>query len=190
MILNDARIAGLAADGMISPFVAASTKGPGGTSYGLSSMGYDVRVGNEWITYRTNNDVPLDPARALTEEEIRRTCADEFVLRPNAFVLACTLETLSIPRNCLGLVKDKSSLARFGITLQTTVLEPGWTGQVTLEIYNNNPRPVLLRAGQGIAQIIFERSAPCHVSYADRRGKYQNQMGVTLPRASTDEVAA
>lgn len=183
MILNDARITGLAAGGMITPFVAASTRGPGGTSFGLSSFGYDIRLGNEFVTYRTNNDVPLDPARELTEEEIRRTVAPEFVLRPNSFVLACTLETLSIPRDCLGLVKDKSSLARFGITLQTTVLEPGWTGQVTLEIYNNNPRPVLLRAGQGIAQVIFERGDPCHVSYADRKGKYQCQVGVTLPRA-------
>jgi dCTP deaminase len=182
MILNDIRIMGRAAVGMITPFVATSAKGPGGTSYGLSSFGYDVRLGREFVSYRTNNDVPLDPALDITEEEISRTVADQFVLRPNSFVLACTLEVLSIPRDCLGLVKDKSSLARLGITLQTTVLEPGWTGQVTLEIYNNNPRPVLLRAGQGIAQVLFERGEPCHVSYADRKGKYQGQQGVTLPR--------
>jgi dCTP deaminase len=190
MILSDIRIMGRAAVGMITPFVAHSAKGPGGTSYGLSSYGYDVRVGNEWVEYRTNNDAPLDPAVAVTEEEIRRTYADQFILRPNSFVLAHTMEVLSIPRDCLGLVKDKSSLARLGITLQTTVLEPGWTGQVTLEIYNNNPRPVLLRAGQGIAQVIFETGDPCHVSYADRKGKYQGQYGVTLPRATVDEVAA
>jgi dCTP deaminase len=183
MILSDIRIMGRAAVGMIAPFVATSTKGPGGVSYGLSSMGYDVRLGNKFVEYRRNNDVPLDPAEELTEEDVRRTTADEFVIRPNSFVLACTLETLSIPRDCLGLVKDKSSLARYGITLQTTVLEPGWRGQVTLEIYNNNPRPVLLRAGQGIAQVIFETGDPCHVSYADRGGKYQDQVGVTLPRA-------
>jgi dCTP deaminase len=189
MILNDIRIIGRAAVGMITPFVAHSTKGPGGTSFGLSSFGYDVRVGREWVEYRTNNDVPLDPSREITEEEVRRTTANVFVLRPNSFVLAHTMEILSIPRDCLGLVKDKSSLARLGITLQTTVLEPGWTGQVTLEIYNNNPRPVLLRAGQGIAQILFETGDPCYVSYADRKGKYQGQSGVTLPRSS-GEVAA
>jgi dCTP deaminase len=189
MILNDIRIMGRAAVGMITPFVAQSTKGPGGTSFGLSSFGYDVRLGREFVSYRTNNDVPLDPALEITEEDISRTYADQFVLRPNSFVLAHTLETLDMPRDCLGLVKDKSSLARCGLTVQNTVLEPGWRGQITLEIYNNGPRPVLLRAGQGIAQVIFERGDPCHVSYADRKGKYQDQSGVTLPRASV-EVAA
>jgi dCTP deaminase len=119
---------------------------------------------------------------------VKRTVADEFVLRPREFVLAHTIETLDMPRDCLGLVKDKSSLARCGLTVQNTVLEPGWRGQITLEIYNNGPRPVLLRAGQGIAQVIFERGEPCLVSYADRQGKYQDQRGVTLPRAT--EVAA
>ncbi len=183
MILNDVQITGLALGGMISPFVAQSTKGPGGTSYGLSSFGYDVRVGNEWVQYRANNDVPLDPANIL-DEDISRVWGDEFVLRQGQFVLACTLETLSIPRDCLGMVKDKSSLARCGITLQTTVLEPEWRGQITLEIFNNSPRPVVLRAGQGIAQVVFERGAPSRVSYADRKGKYQDQKGVTLPRAT------
>jgi dCTP deaminase len=182
MILNDIRIAGLAALGMIEPFVSQSTKGPGGTSYGLSSMGYDIRVGNEWVEYRRNNDEPLDPAN-IKEEDTRRVVADEFVLRQGAFVLACTIETIAMPRDLIGLVKDKSSLARCGLTVQNTVLEPGWCGQVTLEIYNNSPRPVLLRAGQGIAQVIFERGDPCAVSYADRKGKYQGQVGVTLPRS-------
>jgi dCTP deaminase len=182
MILNDIRIMGRAAVGMITPFVATSTQGPGGTSYGLSSFGYDVRVGREWVEYRRNNDEPLDPAN-IREDDTKRTVADEFVIRPGCFVLACTLEILSIPRDCIGLVKDKSSLARCGLTVQNTVLEPEWRGQVTLEIYNNSPRPVLLRAGQGIAQVIFETGDPCHVSYADRKGKYQDQQGVTLPRA-------
>lgn len=190
MILNDFQIIGHANQGMISPFVAHSTKGPGGTSYGLSSFGYDVRVGNEWVTYRRNNDVPLDPANIL-ESDTCRVVSDEFILRQGQFVLAHTIETLDLPRDCLGLVKDKSSLARCGMHVQNTVLEPGWRGQVTLEIFNNSPRPVLIRAGQGIAQVIFERGAPCMVSYADRKGKYQGQVGVTLPIASVaDEVAA
>lgn len=188
MILNDAQITGLAAGGMITPFVRTSTKGPGGTSYGLSSFGYDIRVGNEWVQYRRNNDEPLDPAN-IQESDTCRTVADEFVLRQGQFVLAHSLETLNIPRDCLGLVKDKSSLARCGLTVQNTVLEPEWLqGQITLEIFNNGPRPVLLRAGQGIAQVVFLRGAPCFVSYADRKGKYQGQTGVTLPRAT--EVAA
>jgi dCTP deaminase len=183
MILNDIAISGLARRGMIAPFVGHSAAGPGNTSYGLSSFGYDVRVGNEWVEYRTNNDVPLDPANIL-DDDVKRTVCDEFVLRPRQFVLARTVETLCIPRDCIGRVMDKSSLARFGITLQTTVLEPEWRGQVTLEIFNNCPRPVMLRAGQGIAQIVFERGEPCLVSYADRKGKYQDQVGVTLPRVT------
>lgn len=186
MILNDAQISDLAADGMIHPFVGESTKGPGGTSYGLSSFGYDVRVGNEWVTYKGvtcfGAHQPLDPAN-VTEDEVYRVRRNEFVLPAGGFVLAHTMETLSMPRDVVGKVTDKSSLARCGITLQTTVLEPGWSGQVTLEIYNNSPRSVLLRAGQGIAQILFFRGAPCRISYADRKGKYQDQRGVTLPRA-------
>jgi dCTP deaminase len=183
MILNDVQITGLAGGGMISPFVGESTKGPGGTSYGLSSYGYDIRVGDEWVTYRRNNDEPLDPANIL-DTDTCRTVADEFILRQGQFVLACTMETIAMPRDCVGMVMDKSSLARCGITLQTTVLEPEWRGQITLEIFNNSPRPVLLRAGQGIAQVIFHRGEPCFVSYADRKGKYQDQAGVTLPRCA------
>jgi dCTP deaminase len=183
MILNDFQIIGYANQGMISPFVPRSTKGPGGTSYGISSFGYDVRVGNEWVEYRANNDAPID-ALTLSDDDTRRTVSDEFILRPGKFVLAHTVETLDLPRDCLGLVKDKSSLARLGLHVQNTVLEPGWRGEVTLEIFNNGPRPVRLYAGQGIAQVIFERGNPCMVSYADRKGKYQNQVGVVLPRAS------
>lgn len=187
MILSDIQITGLAVGGMITPFVRTSTKGPGGTSYGLSSFGYDIRVGNEWVQYRRNNDEPLDPAD-IRDEDTCRTVADQFILRQGQFVLAHTIETLSVPRDCIGLVKDKSSLARCGLTVQNTILEPEWRGEITLEIFNNSPRPVLLRAGQGIAQVIFQRGAPCFVSYADRKGKYQDQTGVTLPRAT--EVTA
>ena len=187
MILNDVEITGLAAGGMIRPFVAVSTKGPGGTSYGLSSFGYDIRIGREWVEFRTNNDVPLEIGE-ITEDDVKRTRADEFVIRPGSFVLAHTMEFIDVPRDCLGFVTDKSSLARFGITLQTTVLEAGWRGQVTLELFNNNCRPVRLRAGMGVAQVVFQRGKPCRTSYADRKGKYQGQSGVTLPRAS--EVAA
>jgi dCTP deaminase len=179
---------GRAAVGMITPFVATSTKGPGGTSYGLSSFGYDVRVGREWVTYRRNNDEPLEIG-AISEDDVKRTFSDEFVLRPREFVLAHTMEIIDVPRDCLAFVMDKSSLARVGLHLQTTVLESGWRGRTTLEIFNNNCRPVRLRAGQGIAQVIFATGDPCRVSYADRKGKYQDQQGVTLPRSS-GEVAA
>lgn len=182
MILNDIQIAALARGGMITPFVGESTKGPGGTSYGLSSYGYDVRLGGEWVEFRTNNDAPLEIG-SLTEDDVKRTQADAFVLRPGAFVLAHTMEVIDMPRDCIAFVTDKSSLARFGITLQTTVLEPAWRGQVTLELFNNNCRPVRLHAGMGVAQVIFGRGNPCFVSYGDRAGKYQDQAGVTLPRS-------
>lgn len=182
MILNDIQIHGLARGGMVSPYVAESTRGPGGTSHGLSSFGYDVRLGGEWVSYRRNNDVPLDPGD-IRDEDVARSFSPEYVLRQGAFVLATTLETLALPRDVTGLVKDKSTLARVGLCLQNTVLEAGWRGQVTLELYNNGPRPVLLRAGQGVAQVLFLRGDPCAVSYADRKGKYQGQSGVTLPTA-------
>jgi len=141
-------------------------------------------VGDEWVEYWSHGRAPyLDPAN-ITEDDVFRRRSDEFVLPAGAFVLAHTVETLAMPRDVLGKVTDKSSLARCGITLQTTVLEPGWTGQITLEIYNNSPRAVLLRAGQGIAQVLFFKGSPCRVSYDDRKGKYQFQTGVTLPKGA------
>ena len=180
MFLSDKEIWDLCrAEHMIEPFEPKiSTRG--GVSYGLSSYGYDVRLGRDFKVYAGAG--LIEPANLQEYDIISLEDQDSYVLRPGGFVLAHTVEYLRMPRDITGLVKDKSTYARCGITLQTTVLEAGWEGQVTLEIFNNNHRPVRLCAGHGIAQIMFVRGNPCMVSYADRRGKYQGQTGVTMPR--------
>lgn len=176
MLLSDNEIA---LSGIIEPFEAEQVR-MAGTSYGLSSYGYDVRLGSEFVVIKPSAE-PLSP-EWIGEEDVERIVADRFILRPGAFVLAVTAEYLTMPADVTGLVCDKSSWARCGLSVQNTVLEPGWHGEVTLELHNQSPRPLLLTAGQGIAQVLFVRGEPCRTSYADRAGRYQGQRGVTLPR--------
>lgn len=182
MLMNDLTIAEYAlTSGMIRPF--QSTLITSGTSYGRSSFGYDLRLGTVFGTYRAGS-APLDP-KAVTSDDLDWTEADTFLLPPMGYCLAHSVETLRLPRHVTGTVHDKSSLARCGVQAMNTVLEAGWEGQVTLELTNHINRPVLLRAGEGIVQVLFHLgNAPCGVSYADRRGKYQHQTGVTLPRTT------
>lgn len=199
MILNDAQICDLAEGGMISPFVAESVKGPGGTSHGLSSCGVDIRLGDEWVVFRKpalwrrllgrgglrrHVNPPIDPEKPLETWRTRRWRAPKVVVPAGGFLLAHSLETVAFPRHVSAELKDKSTLARLGLSIQNTIMEPGWSGQITIEIHNSGPQDVLLRAGQGIGQLIFvPLSAPCRVSYADRAGKYMHQVGTVLPRA-------
>lgn len=182
MILADWEILELIDKGMIAPAERELVgRAEGCISHGLSSYGYDVRLGNEFVRYR-NRTTPLDPCR-VTEEDVDRFEAEEWRIQPNEFLLATTLETLRMPPDVTGLLHDKSTLARSGLSIQNTVIEAGFQGQVTVEIHNQQPFSVILRAGQGIGQILFLRGEPCHVTYADRKGKYQGQEGVVLPKA-------
>lgn len=183
-VLSDKSIRDLAHhEGLISPFEERLSQ-VGVISYGLSSFGYDVRLGTSFRLWQRWHDEPLDP---LNIDPARDSILFErhkpFPLEPGGFILAHTVEYLRIPENVTAYVKDKSTYARCGICVQNTVLEAGWEGQVTLEIYNYLPRPVLLRPGQGIAQVVFHYGwEACETSYAHRQGKYQGQTGVTLPR--------
>lgn len=184
MILNDHEICVLATrHQMIDPFVGHANKD--GISYGLSSYGYDVRLGRSFKAYIGGS--LLDPVH-VTEKDFVTFENEVYVIPPKGFVLAHTMEYLRLPRDVTGMVKDKSTYARCGITLQNTVLEAGWEGQVTLEITNHLDRPVVLRSGHGIAQVVFFQGTPCTVSYGDRKGKYQGQTGVTIPRLKTEEI--
>ncbi len=182
--------------GMISPFkselVSKYLKGKSLISYGLASAAYDARLSNEFAFY-VQRSIPLDPMKVSKADCCFRT-TDSFLLRPGEFVLCTTIETFIIPRNVVAMVAEKSTYKRCGISIGNTRLEPEWCGQITLEIKNDNPsRSVILRADEGIVAIEFhsleaqERenvSLPRgpRISYADRRGKYQNQVGVTLPK--------
>ena len=105
------------------------------------------------------------------------------IIPPNSFALGRTVEYFRVPRSVLTVCVGKSSYARCGIIVNVTPFEPEWEGFVTLEISNTTPLPAKIYAGEGIAQVLFfEADEQCEVSYADKRGKYQAQQGVVLPR--------
>ena len=109
--------------------------------------------------------------------------SDLCIVPPNSFALGRSVEYFRIPRKTLTICVGKSTYARCGIITNVTPLEPEWEGYVTLEVSNTTPLPARIYANEGIAQILFfESDEECEVSYKDKQGKYQAQVGVTLPR--------
>ncbi len=171
--------------GMIEPFSAEQVRHIDGRSiisYGTSSYGYDVRCASEFKIFTNINSSMVDP-KAFDANGFVDVETDVCIIPPNSFALARTVEYFRIPRDVLCICLGKSTYARCGQIINVTPLEPGWEGHVTLEISNSTSSPAKIYAGEGIAQMIFLQSdEACDVSYADRRGKYQGQTGVTLPR--------
>ena len=169
-------------NGMIEPFEEKQV-GDGKISYGLSSFGYDIRVSDEYKIFTNVNNSIVDPKDFDANSFIDykgKVC----IIPPNSFALARSIEYFRIPRDILTLCVGKSTYARCGIIVNVTPLEPEWEGHITLEFSNTTPLPAKIYANEGAAQVIFLQSdTPCDVSYADRKGKYQGQKGITLPRA-------
>ena len=166
---------------MIEPFVDKQQKN-GVISYGLSSYGYDIRVADEFKIFTNVNSAVVDP-KQFDKRSMVDFKGDICVIPPNSFVLAKTVEYFRIPRRVLTICVGKSTYARCGIIVNVTPFEPEWEGFVTLEISNTTPLPARIYANEGIAQVLFfESDAPCEVSYADKKGKYQNQKGIALPK--------
>ncbi|HRJ50048.1 MAG: dCTP deaminase [Phycisphaeraceae bacterium] len=176
----------------IDPFEAAE-KRPGRISYGVSSYGYDVRVGTRFKiftpTTRSGDIAVVDPKRfsddMMVEVDVAGNPPDRryVIIPPNSFALCETVEFLEIPRDVLAICVGKSTYARCGLIVNVTPLEPEWRGKVTLEISNTTPLPARVYANEGIAQLIFLRGDQvCRMSYADKAGKYQDQGGLTLPK--------
>jgi dCTP deaminase len=167
--------------GMISPFEERLQR-EGVISYGLSSYGYDARVSDEFKIFTNVNSAVVDPKAFDTSGFVDRK-AEVCTIPPNSFVLARTIERFRIPRDVLVICVGKSTYARCGIIVNVTPLEPEWEGHVTLEFSNTTPLPARLYANEGACQFLFLKAdSPCEVSYADRKGKYQGQQGVTLPK--------
>lgn len=167
--------------GMIEPFVEEQV-GKGVISYGLSSYGYDIRVADEFKVFTNVHSTIVDPKNfdPLSMVDFK---GEVCTIPPNSFALARTVEYFRIPRNVLTVCVGKSTYARCGIIVNVTPFEPEWEGYVTLEISNTTPLPAKIYATEGIAQVLFFQSDEmCTRSYADRKGKYQRQMGVVLPR--------
>ena len=167
---------------MISPFCETQV-GKGVVSYGLSSYGYDIRVGNEFKIFTNVNSTIVDP-KNFDENSVVDFIGDVCIVPANSFALARTIEYFKMPEDVLAICLGKSTYARCGIIVNVTPLEPEWEGHVTLEFSNTTPLPAKIYAGEGVAQMLFfESDTDCDTSYKDRGGKYQNQTGVTLPKA-------
>ena len=166
---------------IIDPFETAQVR-DGKISYGLSSYGYDARVSDEFKIFTNVNNAVVDPKNFSYEGFVEKK-ADTCIIPPNSFVLAQTVEYFRIPRNVLVICVGKSTYARCGIIVNVTPLEPEWEGHVTLEFSNTTPLPAKIYANEGAAQFLFfEGVETCEKSYADRKGKYMHQTGVTLPK--------
>lgn len=171
--------------GMIEPYVphqVSSVEEKRIVSYGTSSYGYDIRCSTEFKIFTNINSAVVDP-KAFDASSFIEFHGEVCIIPPNSFVLARTIEYFRIPRNVLTLCVGKSTYARCGIIVNVTPFEPEWEGHATLEFSNTTPLPAKIYANEGVAQVIFfESEEECEISYKDRKGKYQGQTGVTLPR--------
>ena len=185
-ILSDAAIRRLVEKhGMIENFVPTQIKSVDDrkvVSYGLSSYGYDLRVAHEFKVFTNLYNTLVDP-KNFSDDSFVSINAAHCIIPPNSFALARSVEYFRIPRNILTICIGKSTYARCGIIVNVTPFEPDWEGYVTLEISNTTPLPAKIYANEGLAQVLFlEAKEVCEISYADRKGKYMKQEGVTVPR--------
>jgi dCTP deaminase len=166
---------------MISPFNEKQMR-EGVISYGLSSFGYDLRVADEFKIFTNVNSSIVDPKHFDSKSfvDVQTDCC---IVPPNSFALARSVEYFKIPRDVLTICVGKSTYARCGIIVNVTPFEPEWEGFVTLEISNTTPLPAKIYANEGLCQILFFQSdEPCETSYKDKKGKYQGQKGIVLPK--------
>ena len=166
---------------MIKPFVEGK-KREGVISYGLSSYGYDIRIADEFKIFTNVFSAVVDPKQFDTRSMVDYK-GEVCIIPPNSFALGRSVEYFRIPRSVLTICLGKSTYARCGIIINVTPFEPEWEGFVTLEISNTTPLPAKIYANEGIAQVLFfEADEPCETSYADKRGKYQGQQHIVLPK--------
>ena len=166
---------------MINPFEDKQVRGTK-ISYGLSSFGYDARVSNEFKIFTNVNSEVIDPKDFKQNNFISKN-GEECIIPPNSFVLSSTVEYFKVPNDVMVICLGKSTYARCGIIVNVTPLEPSWEGHVTLEFSNTTPLPAKIYANEGIAQFVFLKgNEKPDITYADRKGKYMRQSGVTLPK--------
>jgi dCTP deaminase len=182
MILSDKWIRRMSTEhAMIEPFEPKQVR-QGTISYGLSSFGYDIRVGDEYKVFTDVYGVVVDP-KNFDPKSFVDIKADHCIIPPHSFALASTVEYFRIPNDVLVVCVGKSTYARCGIIVNVTPLEPEWCGYLTLEISNTTPLPAKIYSNEGLAQLLFfQGNEVPETTYASKLGKYQNQVGVTLPK--------
>jgi dCTP deaminase len=166
---------------MIEPFSTNQVRN-GVISYGVSSYGYDIRVADVYKIFTNVHSAVVDPKEFDPQSMVDFT-GDICVIPPNSFALARSVEYFRIPRDVLTICLGKSTYARCGIIVNVTPFEPEWEGFVTLEISNTTPLPARIYSHEGIAQVLFfQADEECELSYADKKGKYQKQNSIVLPK--------
>jgi dCTP deaminase len=166
---------------MIKPFAESQVR-EGVISYGLSSYGYDLRVADEFKIFTNVNCTIVDP-KNFDPRSFVEFRGPVCIVPPNSFALARSVEYFKIPRTVITVCVGKSTYARCGIIVNVTPLEPEWEGFVTLEISNTTPLPARVYSNEGLCQIVFfESDELCEISYKDKKGKYQAQQGIVLPK--------
>lgn len=182
MIKSDRWIRKMSRDhAMISPFEERQVQ-KDVISFGLSSYGYDIRIADQFKIFTNINTSIVDP-KSFDLRSFVDFKGPVCIIPPNSFALGMSVEYFKIPRNVMTICVGKSTYARCGIITNVTPFEPEWEGYVTLEISNTTPLPAKIYANEGIAQVVFfESDEVCEVSYADKKGKYQAQRGITIPR--------
>lgn len=166
---------------MIEPF-EPSQKRDGMISYGVSSYGYDFRIADDFKIFTNVHNATVDP-KNFDPKSFVDFKGKECIIPPNSFILGRSVEYFRIPRDVLGICLGKSTYARCGLVANVTPLEPEWHGYITIEISNTTPLPAKVYANEGICQVIFICGRQeCSISYADKKGKYQNQQILTLPK--------
>lgn len=184
MIMSDKWIKEKALEGMITPFTEQTSADVTGKviSYGLSSYGYDVRLAPEFKVFTNLRPGIVDPKR-FDEQHMMEMHGDTCIIPPNSFILGRSIERIKVPRDILIVCLGKSTYARCGIVANVTPLEPEWEGYITLELSNTTNLPAKVYAHEGVVQLLFlQGNEPCMISYEDKKGKYQNQVGVVSPR--------
>ncbi len=180
MLKSDHHIRKLAAEGMITPFEEKLVR-EGVVSYGLSSFGYDVRLADEFKVFTNVHSAVVDP-KNFDPKSFIEVKGDYCLIPPNSFILSRSHEYIKMPRNIFAICLGKSTYARCGLIVNVTPLEPGWEGHITMEISNTTPLPAKVYANEGIAQLIFLEGEQPETTYDSRKGKYQKQQGIQLPK--------
>ncbi len=195
-LMNDEWIIKQARKGMITPFESGQVSTRSNhlgiarkvISYGVSSYGYDMRVGNYFMLFTNMYPGVIDPKNfddnvQFIDKDADASLDNSIIIPPNSFALARSVEYFKMPRDIMTICIGKSTYARCGIVVNVTAFEPEWEGNVTIEISNTTPLPAKIYAYEGIAQVIFFKAdKTCKTSYADKKGKYQKQTGITLPK--------
>jgi dCTP deaminase len=166
--------------GMISPFAETQIR-QHCISYGVSSYGYDMRIGDEFKLFTNLHNSIVDP-KSIDSRTFVDIKTDVCIIPPNSFALARSVEYFKMPRNVMTICLGKSTYARCGIIVNVTPLEPEWEGNITIEISNTTTLPAKIYSNEGVAQLLFFEGEEPEISYRDKKGKYQSQTGITLPR--------